>query len=126
MNLPPCAAAWMMIVAGAAAAQSAAAPAASPDRGGAVFQRVCAPCHGAGPGTDGAKFLPGTAALASKYQGALPAPLEQRGGLTAEFLRRFVRHGTGAMPMFRRTEVSDVQIDDIAAYLERSARKESP
>ena len=68
-------------------------------------------------------FLPGTAALAAKYQGALPGPLEDRGGLTAEVLRRFIRHGTGAMPMFRKTEVSDAQINEIAAYLRQSAAR---
>lgn len=86
-------------------------------RGEAVFLKVCAPCHGAGPGIDGSPMLPGTAKLQAKYQGAVPAALEQRSDLTANALRVFVRNGVGAMPRFRKTEISDADIDAMAAWL---------
>lgn len=86
-------------------------------QGKQVFQHVCAPCHGAGPGLDGSKMLPGTATLAARYQGAVPALLEERHGLTYEFLNQVVRHGQGAMPMFRKTEITDKELKAVAAYL---------
>lgn len=82
-----------------------------------VFQRVCAPCHGEGPGLDGSPQLPGTAALQRKYEGKLPAVLQQRRDLDAVALKYFVRHGTGAMPMFRPAEITDAEIAAIAAWL---------
>ena len=91
-------------------------------RGKSVFQHTCAPCHAAGPGIDGSPMLPGTAALAAKYQGKVPPVLEERGGLTVELLRYFVRHGSGAMPMFRKTEISDAEIAAVAAYLTAASR----
>ncbi|NBC35642.1 c-type cytochrome [Novosphingobium sp. FSY-8] len=93
------------------------APAPSVQRGQAVFGKWCAPCHGAGRGDDGAPMLPGTAALAARYKGAVPAALQSRRDLPAEALQVFVRGGIGAMPMFRRAEVSDADIAAIAAYL---------
>lgn len=97
--------------------------AAMVERGHVVFERNCAPCHGAGPGHDGSPMLPGTAALQVKYKGEIPAVLEQRGDLDAMVIRMFVRNGSGAMPMFRKTEVSDADAEAIAAYLEVSARR---
>ena len=103
----------------------AAAP-ARPDAaidGRRIFTRTCAPCHGSGPGIDGTKLLPGTAALELKYKGEHPAALEQRGDLEPEVLRFFVRHGSGAMPMFRKTEISDAEIDAVARYLKQAAKR---
>jgi mono/diheme cytochrome c family protein len=97
--------------------------AAQVERGQQIYVDVCAPCHGRGPGTDGAKMLPGTAALDAKYRGTTPAALEDRIGLSAEALRYFIRNGIGAMPMFRKTEVTDNDIEAIAAYLARSAQQ---
>jgi mono/diheme cytochrome c family protein len=96
---------------------------ATQSAGQRLFQRWCAPCHNAGPGDDGMEMPPGTAALAAKYKGAVPAELERRGDLSADALRNFIRHGSGSMPMFRRTEVSDADIEELARYLkETSAR----
>jgi mono/diheme cytochrome c family protein len=61
--------------------------------------------------------LPGTAALQLKYQGALPALLEARTDLTVEALKTYVRRGSWSMPPFRKTELTDAEIRDIAAYL---------
>ena len=86
-------------------------------RGNLKFQRTCAPCHGSGPGSDGRAALPGTVALQLKYAGALPALLEARADLTADLLKTFVRRGSWSMPPFRKTELTDDEIRDIAAYL---------
>lgn len=86
-----------------------------------IFERQCAPCHAAGPGDDGAPMLPGTMALAAKYGGQRYGALELRTDLTADVLRYFVRNGIGAMPMFRKVELSDADIDAIAGYLEATA-----
>ena len=89
------------------------------EQGKAVLQHVCAPCHGAGPGLDGSKMLPGTAAIVAKYKGTVPPLLEQRPNLTLEFIKHIVRHGSGAMPMFRKTEITDSELEAVAAYLMR-------
>jgi mono/diheme cytochrome c family protein len=100
---------------------TAAQDAASVERGRARFEHSCAPCHGAGIGDDGRAMLPGTDALRIKYQGALPALLEQRTDLNVEAIRTFVRRGTWSMPPFRPTEITERDIEDIAAYLRQSA-----
>jgi len=84
--------------------------------GNAVFQKWCAPCHASGPGH------PGTQALQALYNGAKPAPLEERTDLTPEFIRNFVRHGVSVMTPFRKTEVSDADLAALTAYLIRTQR----
>jgi mono/diheme cytochrome c family protein len=108
-------AAGLFALANAAAGDGDEAP--STAVGKVVYERVCAPCHGRGAGTDGAPMLPGAAALAAKYQGKLSPFLEDRSDLTADALKVFVRRGVGAMPMFRQTEISDSEIEAVAAYL---------
>ena len=95
-------------------------------RGNTKFQRTCAPCHGPGPGNDGEAMLPGTAALQLKYKGSVPPLLEARSGLTAEVLKGFVRRGSWSMPPFRKTELSDAEIGDIAAYLATTPKATMP
>lgn len=129
------AAAWLahaaaLALAGSAGAADApaAAPATVPEvvaAGRAAFQRVCAPCHARGPGLDGSPMLPGAAALAARHKGAVSPFLEERSDLGAEAIRVLVRQGSGAMPMFRKTEISDVEIAAIAAYLAASAASQS-
>jgi mono/diheme cytochrome c family protein len=80
-------------------------------RGNETYQYWCATCHGRGPGN------PGTTALAAKYKGALPGVLEDRTDLTPQAVRFAVRRGTSIMPFFRKTEVSDADLDAIAQYL---------
>jgi mono/diheme cytochrome c family protein len=97
------------------AAQAVAAPDESQiERGHRVYQKWCFPCHG--PGTD----KPGTIALAAR--GQKPAALEDRTDLTAPAIKAFVRHGVLFMPTFRKTEISDGDLDAIAAYLTRNNR----
>ena len=111
-----------MVLLAVALATPALAQAPSADAGRRVFARSCAPCHGQGPGDDGARMLPGTAALDARYKGSLPAALERRGDLTPDLVRYIVRYGSGAMPMFRKTEISDAEIDAMTTYLNRASR----
>jgi len=83
------------------------------DAGRDLYQYSCAICHGRGPGN------PGTVALQAKYGGKSPALLEDRTDLTAGSVRFFVRRGVSIMPFFRKTEVSDADLNAIAAYLTR-------
>jgi (+)-pinoresinol hydroxylase len=77
------------------------------------FQRACAVCHGGGPGK------PGTRALAAKYRGSLPALLEDRTDLEGPYIKQVVRQGLTVMPFFRKTELSDADLDAITTYLTR-------
>jgi mono/diheme cytochrome c family protein len=82
------------------------------EKGHKVYDKWCFPCHGTGLGK------PGTDSLAAR--GQKPAVLEERTDLTAPAIKTFVRHGVLFMPMFRKTEVSDADLDAIAAYLTRN------
>jgi (+)-pinoresinol hydroxylase len=82
------------------------------ERGQEVYQKWCYPCHG--PGSD----KPGTVSL--QQRGQKPAVLADRTDLTAPVIKTFVRHGVYFMPIFRKTEVSDADLDAIAAYLTRN------
>ncbi|WP_082835851.1 c-type cytochrome [Croceicoccus bisphenolivorans] len=88
----------------------AAAP-ASP--GKQVFDKWCAPCHAPGP------RYPGTASLEVKYNGEIPAALEERDDLTPEVVEYFVRNGVMIMPPFRKTEITDAELAALGAYLSR-------
>jgi mono/diheme cytochrome c family protein len=77
--------------------------------GGRIYDKWCRDCHTA----DG----PGSRALQRKYQGALPADLEQRNNLPPEFVKLVVRRGMSFMPTFRKTEISDAELALVAAYL---------
>jgi mono/diheme cytochrome c family protein len=95
----------------------AAAAFAGPDdaqiqKGHQVYDKWCFPCHGTGAGK------PGTASLTAR--GQKPAVLEERTDLTPIVIKGFVRHGVLFMPMFRKTEISDADLDAIAAYLTRN------
>jgi mono/diheme cytochrome c family protein len=79
--------------------------------GKAEFERSCAICHGAGPDR------PGTNSLQIKYEGKMPALLEERTDLSADLVRYYVRNGFAMMPRFRKTELTDAQVDAIARYL---------
>ena len=82
-------------------------------RGYVEYQNSCSVCHGPMP------ERPGTRALAAKYKGILPAMLEERRDLSPELIRAMVRNGVTVMPPFRKTELSDTQLDAIVAYLTR-------
>lgn len=80
-------------------------------QGQLVFQKWCEPCHGR------ASHLPATAALAVKYKGKIAAALQDRKDLTATTLKTFVRQGVLSMPPFRKTEISDADLDALTLYL---------
>ncbi len=86
-----------------------------------IFDKWCEPCHGAiAPKRGmlvGGGALPGTAALAVKYKGRVPAVLEQRTDLKPAYIKTVVRHGLYGMPITRKTEISDAELDDLVAYL---------
>jgi (+)-pinoresinol hydroxylase len=105
---------WMAFTVFAVCVSDASAQAnAAVQKGDATFQYWCATCHGRGPGN------PGTTALAAKYKGGLPGLLEDRKDLTPQSVRFAVRRGTSIMPFFRKTEISDADLDAITQYLTR-------
>ncbi len=91
------------------------ATAAQP-QGYAQFQNKCAICHGPGPAK------PGTRALEAKYDGKLPATLEDRTDLTPQLIQITVRRGLTVMPPFRKTELSDADLGAITQYLTRKRK----
>lgn len=86
---------------------------AAVQKGDETYQYWCATCHGRGPGN------PGTTAITAKYKGALPGLLEDRKDLTPQGVWLAVRRGTSIMPFFRKTEISDADLDAITQYLTR-------
>jgi len=93
------------------------ASAAPPDQdqikqGHEVYAKWCWPCHGTGLGK------PGTESL--ERRGQKPAALEERTDLTPAMIKQFVRHGVLFMPRFRKTEISDAELDALSAYLTRN------
>jgi (+)-pinoresinol hydroxylase len=84
--------------------------------GRVVYDKWCAPCHD--PGIN----HPGTHALMAKYQGTKPAVLLERTDLPADIVKHFVRHGISVMPQFRKTEITDAELDALAAYLSRNTK----
>jgi mono/diheme cytochrome c family protein len=116
----------LALAAGAAVAQEAPIPAWSRtkavaldrgtpvERGAAVFNNWCSACHSRGP-----QNAPGTSSLQFKYQGSLPAALEDRKDLTAEQVKFYVRNGVAMMAPFRKVEVGDADLEALAAYLTR-------
>jgi mono/diheme cytochrome c family protein len=111
----------LLIVAGTVLAQPP-----SETNGRSVFDKWCQPCHGAVAPKDvmfGSGNLAGTSALAVKYKGKLPAVLEQRTDLAPALIKNVVRHGLYGMPITRKTEVSDAELEDVVAYLTRNRPK---
>lgn len=80
-------------------------------QGKQVFDKWCMPCHG--KGTD----YPGTIALEARYKGAVPAALEERKDLAPAMVTYLVRNGISVMPFFRKTEISDSELDALTRYL---------
>jgi mono/diheme cytochrome c family protein len=105
---------------------SVLAQSASEKNGKAVFDKWCTPCHGAVAPKNvmfGSGALAGTSALAVKYKGKLPAVLEERTDLTSAQIKTVVRHGLYGMPITRKTEISDAELEDVVAYLTRNRKK---
>jgi len=94
-----------------AANPAGAAPTLS---GQVVFEHWCAPCHAPGPGH------PGTQSLQVKYGGKISPVLLERTDLSSQAVAAFVRHGVLSMPPFRKTEITDVELSALAAYVARN------
>jgi mono/diheme cytochrome c family protein len=95
----------------AAVADTAAAGHAA---GQAVYQKWCAPCHA--PGVT----HPGTHALMTKYDGIKSGVILEWKDLPSSTVKYWVRHGVSVMPHFRKTEISDAELDELARYLARN------
>lgn len=94
--------AGLMLTAGAVVAQSQPSP-QSPTvegQGKRYFEKVCAKCHeiGVGPALTGR-------------------------GLAPLFYTTIARHGSGAMPAFRETDIDDATLQDLAVYLSKTPAK---
>lgn len=100
-----------VLVQGAGIETAAAQGGPDHERGRGVYEHWCAPCHAPGPGH------PGTQSLAIKYDGSLPAVLLERDDLTPEAVKTFVRQGILSMAPFRKTEITDDELEDLAAYV---------
>jgi (+)-pinoresinol hydroxylase len=86
-----------------------------PHAGGrAVYMKWCAPCH------DPGIIHPGTNALTVKYKGVKPGVLLDWKDLQPETVKYMVRHGISVMPQFRKTEISDADLDALAKFLSRN------
>jgi (+)-pinoresinol hydroxylase len=91
------------------------------DQGKRIYNYWCLPCHGTGLGLPGFAELPGTQQLRIKYRDTAISPLlEERTDLVPEFVKVIVRQGVSFMPQFRKTEISDAELDALAAYLARN------
>ncbi len=98
----------------AMAAPSAMAQDTPPALGKQVFDEWCGICHGPPNGASGG----GTETLAALFQGTeIPAQLEDRTDLTAELVTTLTRQGRNTMPNFRKTEISDSELEALVAYL---------
>lgn len=94
---------------------------ASVAHGREVYEYWCEPCHGPGLGLPGFGGLPGTQQLGIKYRDTdIPAVLDQRTDLVPAFIEVTVRQGVSFMPQFRKTEISDEDLEALAAYLTRN------
>lgn len=78
-----------------------------------IYDKWCVPCHS----SDTSGNYPGTVALQVKYKGKVPAALEERTDLTREMITTYVRHGVSIMPPFRKTEISDQELQVMIDYL---------
>lgn len=76
-----------------------------------LFNSSCVYCHG--PNVWGTFTL-------GRRLGADNALLEKRTDLVGPYVKTVVRAGVGSMPAFRRTELSDADVDAIVDYLTRA------
>jgi mono/diheme cytochrome c family protein len=81
------------------------------EQGQKLFRNNCFYCH--------TEKVWGTLSLERRRPGG-DALLEKRTDLTPEFVKSVVRNGLGSMPAYRRTELTDADVDAIIAYLTRN------
>lgn len=93
------------------AAEAEAALTPHQEQGRKLFNGSCIWCHG--PNVWGTFTL-------SRRLGADHALLAQRTDLVGAYVKSVVRTGLGSMPAFRRTELTDADVEAIADYLTRA------
>lgn len=99
----------------AVVALSASGIAASAEPSGKeVYEKWCLPCHRAGQ--------VGTVQLQLRYKGAVPAVLTERTDLQPALINVLVRKGGQVMPIFRKTEISDADLQALETYLTSSGK----
>ncbi|RLA00073.1 MAG: cytochrome c [Gammaproteobacteria bacterium] len=87
------------------------AMAAEPEMPGKkVFNKWCIHCHAAG------NDYPGTWKLSLRL-GKEKSVLAERKDLNSEYIKYIVRNGFGGMPLFRRIEISDDELNALTNYL---------
>lgn len=86
----------------------------SADEGERLFGEKCAFCH-AGKST-------GAMMLGRRLEKEQPAELHKRKDLDADYVKQVVRMGMNNMPPFTRVELTDDQLDKVAAYLTRNSK----
>jgi mono/diheme cytochrome c family protein len=92
-----------------AQAQTPAVPATAASADG-LFSARCGICHvGGGPGV----------MTLSKRLGKDKSLIAERTDLNPAYVKFVVRHGLRAMPPLGRAEITDAQLDGIAAYVTR-------
>ena len=84
--------------------------------GHAVYDKWCSACH------DPGIAHPGTHALMTKYKGVKSGVLLEWTDLPVPLVKFVVRHGISVMPQFRKTEISDPELDALATYLSRNSK----
>jgi mono/diheme cytochrome c family protein len=75
-----------------------------------VYENWCHQCHMPSP------FAPGTIQL-KHTRGEALSVIENRREFPEEYTRMIVRRGIGGMPNFRRTEITDEELDMLAEYM---------
>lgn len=94
-----------------AVAQNAPPLTAKQEQGQKLYRSTCFYCH--------SDKVWGTFAI-ERRRGTSDALLEKRTDLVPEFVKSVVRNGLGSMPAYRRTELTDAEVDAIVAYLTRA------
>ncbi len=75
-----------------------------------AYTKWCAGCHMDSP------FAPGTIQL-RHLRGEEQALIRERKDLSAAYVRQVVRKGMNGMPLFRRTEISNEELDALVELL---------
>jgi mono/diheme cytochrome c family protein len=81
------------------------------EQGRTLYHGTCVHCHG--------QNVWGTFTLGRRL-GADHALLEQRTDLVGPYVKTVIRAGVGSMPAYRRTELTDADVDAIVDYLTRA------
>ena len=85
---------------------------AKQEKGEGVYQKWCDGCHSDSP------FAPGTIQL-RQLRGNDLALVLKRTDLKPDFLRHIIRKGMNGMPLFRRTEIRDEELEKLIDFLVR-------